>query len=197
MECKYEKYVTCRARSTTSERSQSQSGERFINIKHNLISYNTVASPKEVRHLASESYFHNYNLRQCVIQSTSVTNSVYTSLRDVINSDEVRDVINSDEVQNKMISLFADETSSCDVNRLVDYFTEILSDSCHKVLSIKKQNKLNKNKQKQSQKWYNNNCYVLKKNLRNLCNLLAIYPNDTFLHSCIIDISTYHISQFF
>ncbi len=54
----------------------------------------------------------------------------------------LRDIINSDEVQNKMISLFADGTS-CDVNRLDD-FTEILSDSCHKVLSIKKQKKINK-----------------------------------------------------
>ncbi len=91
-------------------------------------------------------------------------------------SSSLRDVIDSDEVQNKMISLFADETS-CDVNRLVDDFTEILSDSYHKVfLSIKKQKKINKNKQKQSQKWYSNNCYVLKTNLRNLGNLLAMYP---------------------
>ena len=91
-------------------------------------------------------------------------------------SSSLRDVIDSDEVQNKMISLFADETS-CDVNRLVDDFTEILSDSCHKVfLSIKKQKKINKNKQKQSKKWYSNNCYVLKTNLTNLGNLLAMYP---------------------
>ena len=90
-----------------------------------------------------------------------------------MRNNSLRDVINSDEVQNKMISIFADETS-CDVNRLVDDFTEILRDSCHKVLSIKKQKKINKNKQKQSQKWYNNNCYALKKNLRNLGILLAI-----------------------
>ena len=34
---------------------------------------------------------------------------------------------------------------------------------------------------KQNQKWYNNDCYVLKKNLRNLGNLLTMYPDDTFL----------------
>ena len=33
---------------------------------------------------------------------------------------------------------------------------------------------------KQNQKWYNNDCYVLKNNLRNLGNLLTMYPDDLF-----------------
>ena len=92
----------------------------------------------------------------------------------------LRDVINSDEVQNKLNSLFTDKTSY-NVDHLVDEFTKILSDSCHRILPFKKQKKTKNNRSKQTQKWYNNDCYVLKKNLRNLGNLLTMYPDDTFL----------------
>ena len=56
----------------------------------------------------------------------------------------LRDVINSDEVQNKLNFLFTDETSY-NVDHLVDEFTEILSDSCHRILPFKKQKKAKKN----------------------------------------------------
>ena len=92
----------------------------------------------------------------------------------------LRDVIDSDEVQNTLNSLFTDKTSY-NVDHLVDEFTEILSDSCERILPFKKQKKTKKNMSKQNQKWYNNDCYVLKKNLRNLGNLLTMYPDNTFL----------------
>ena len=53
----------------------------------------------------------------------------------------LRDVINSDEVQNKLNSLFTDKTSY-NVDHLVDEFSEILSDSCHRVLPFKSKRKL-------------------------------------------------------
>ena len=100
-------------------------------------------------------------------------------VRDPSMSNCLRDVINSDEVQNKLNSLFTDKTSY-NVDHLVDEFTEILSDSCHRILPFKKQKKTKKKMSKQNQKWYNNDCYVLKKNLRNLGTLLTMYPDDTF-----------------
>ena len=38
-----------------------------------------------------------------------------------------------------------------------------------------------KSNTKQRQKWYNQECHTLKKNLRNIGNLLAKYPNNTYL----------------
>ena len=55
----------------------------------------------------------------------------------------LRDVINSDEVQNKLNSLFTDKTSY-NVDHLVDEFTEILSDSCHRFYHLKSKRKLKK-----------------------------------------------------
>ena len=47
---------------------------------------------------------------------------------------------NSDEVQNKLNCLFTDKTSY-NVVHLVDEFTEILSEFCHRILPFKKQKK--------------------------------------------------------
>ena len=93
----------------------------------------------------------------------------------------LRDVINSDEVQNKLNSLFTDKTSY-NVDHLVDEFTKILSDSCHRILPFKKQKKTKRTGQSKLKNGIiMHDCYVLKKNLRNLGNLLTMYPDDTFL----------------
>jgi hypothetical protein len=88
-----------------------------------------------------------------------------------------------DEVQNKLDLLFPRTSAEtpCNVDNLVNDFTEILNNSCGKVLPIRRQKKINKNNSKHKQKWFNQDCHTLKKNLRNLGNLLTKFPNDTYL----------------
>ena len=93
-------------------------------------------------------------------------------------------VLDSKEVQIKLEQLFSQTSSGtlCDINSIVNEFTEILSASCSKVLKIKGRRKVNKkNIPKQRQKWFNQNCHTLKKNLRNLGKLITKYPNNTYL----------------
>ena len=81
------------------------------------------------------------------------------------------------------MQLFSQTSSGtlCDINSIVNEFTEILSASCSKVLKMKGRRKDNKkNIPKQRQKWFNQNCHTLKKNLRNLGKLITKYPNNTF-----------------
>ena len=63
--------------------------------------------------------------------------------------DNLRNVINSDEVRNKLDLLFPHTSAEtpCNVDNLVNDFTEILNNSCRKVLPIRRQKKINKNTQ--------------------------------------------------
>ena len=54
-----------------------------------------------------------------------------------------------------------------------------MSESSLKILKRKKQINKNKNK-KQRQKWYDQNCHTLKKNLRNLGKLLPFLRHNFF-----------------
>jgi hypothetical protein len=69
-----------------------------------------------------------------------------------------------------------------DVN-VLNNFTEILRDSAKEVLSMKQRKLTSKNSKinKPRQKWFNEDCHTLKRNLRNLGSLLAKYPSDPFL----------------
>ena len=71
------------------------------------------------------------------------------------------------------------------IDVIVNNFSEMLCESSLKILKRKKQINKNKNK-KQRQKWYDENCHTLKKNLRNLGKLLSKYPNDPFLRHNLI-----------
>ena len=101
--------------------------------------------------------------------------------------DNLRNVINSNKVRNKLDLLFphTHAETPCNVDNLVKDFTEILNNSCRKVLPIRRQKKINKNNSKHKQKWFNQDCHTLKKNLRNLGNLLTKCPNDTYLRHTI------------
>ena len=88
--------------------------------------------------------------------------------------DNLRNVINSNEVRNKLDLLFPHTSAEtpCNVDNLVNDFTEILNNSCRKVLPIRRQKKINKNNSKHKQKWFNQDCHTLKKNLR-ICGKFA------------------------
>ena len=57
-----------------------------------------------------------------------------------------------------------------------------MSNASQKILQTKKQkNNKSRNFSKKRQKWYDENCYNLKKNLRSIGHLLSKYPNDIYL----------------
>ena len=113
-----------------------------------------------------------------------VLNKTISFVWDETKKQDLYDVMSSEDTVNKLESLFCEQndadSSLVDIDVIANNFSEISCESSLKILKRKKQINKNKNK-KQRQKWYDENCHTLKKNLRNLGKLLSKYPNDPFL----------------
>ena len=93
------------------------------------------------------------------------------------SKDKIKIILNSNEVKNKLEHLLS-PWNFCDINTTLNEFTDILNTSCKRVLPTKARGKTKiKVNPRQKQKWYNQDCHTLKKNLRNMGNLLTKYPN--------------------
>ena len=93
------------------------------------------------------------------------------------------DIFNSDEVNDHLDTLLnPSNDNDLDINSLVNDFTEIITKASRKCIPLKKQKKKSsKTRVTQKQKWFDNNCYRLKRELRNLGKLISTQPNDPFI----------------
>ena len=149
-----------------------------------LINSFTVDYPNEFSHHSCLIFEMKIKTPKHPNVNIDVLNKPISFVWDKTKKQDLYDAVRFEDTVNKLEALFWEhndaDSSLVDIDVIVNNFSEVLRKSSLKILKRKRQINRNKNK-KQGQKWYDENCHTLKKNLRNLGKLLSKYPNDPFL----------------